>query len=289
MTYYIFDTNILIRDPEIITKWSPNYKIIIPKFIFPELDKVSSRLGFSSILFETINKAENKDFIHIDNSEIKVSPEIRNKDFEQKLSNVDFELFQLAENYKKEGKKVVLVTNDRALQIFANKNGIESLNMFQYLSAVKNYKKTEINDLKNKENITEFQNRKFIYGLACGIFLMIITYLIKENFTSIYNSLNIWGTLLLLFLSGIIFFLFRTNFRLAYGIVEIIFGFYITSRTFIENNFEYSNIDIVQVIQIIGGIYVMVRGFSNVDDGIKGTLFEPIWNKITRFRKIGSA
>jgi len=288
MTYYIFDTNILIRDPEIIEKWSPNYKIIIPEFIFPELKRVSSRFGTSSDLIETILNAKNKSFIKIDNSDITVDKTTSEKNYDNKLSYVDLKLFELAKKYKKEGRNVVLVTNDRPLKTFAEKNNIESDNIFQFFSKVRGYKTTSIDELNKNENIKSYQTRKFMYGLVSGIMLTVILYIIKVNFQSVYDSLNIWGTLILLFLTGIIFFIFRTNFKLIYGLIEILFGFYITARVFYEENFQYDNIGIVEIIQIIGGIYVMVRGFSNVDDGIKGTIFEPNWIKITRFRKIVS-
>ena len=74
-----------------------------------------------------------------------------------------------------------------------------------------------------------------------------------------------------------------------YGTLEFLFGFYISTRVLTEKDFDYAVIGIVEIIQIVGGIYVMVRGLSNIDDGIKGTRLEPKWKKVTRWRKITNA
>lgn len=233
--------------------------------------------------------ADKKSFVKVDKYDITISDDTHRKNTDQKLSTVDLKLFELAKIYKKGGRKVVLVTNDRSLQVFAKKNGIESYNAYQYLREVRGYKTTDIKELRNDENITNFQKRKFPYGLISGVLLSIFIYILKENSQKIFDTVNIWGTIIILFVLGVIFFLFRTNFRLVYGILEIVFGFYISIRVFTEKDFNYESIGIVEVIQIIGGIYVMVRGFSNFDDRIKGTLFEPRWKTLTRFRNIGSA
>ncbi len=290
MTYFILDTNIVIRDPEILARWSPNYKIVVPKFLFAELDRVSSKLGGAvGRLWQILEQAEYKDFIIVDNSEVTVSEEAFRLNTEQKLSYVDLQLFEIAKQYKSQKKDVVLVSNDRALRIYSERQGLKTFDLFQFLNYTNSFKTTALDELKKNETILQYQNRRFIYGLLSGIVITILTILVKNNFQRIYETLNVWGTLFLLFASGIIFFLFRTNYRMFYGTLEFLFGFYVATRVFTEKHFDYASIGLVEVIQIVGGIYVMVRGLSNIDDGIKGTRLEPNWKKITRWRKIGSA
>ncbi|MGC4035858.1 MAG: PIN domain-containing protein [Chitinophagaceae bacterium] len=290
MTYFILDTNIVIRDPEILARWSPNYKIVIPKFLFAELDRVSTKLGGAvGRLWQILEQAEYKDFIIVDNSEVTVSEEAFQLNTEQKLSYVDLQLFEIAKQYKSQKKDVVLVSNDRALRVYSERQGLKTFDLFQFLNFTNSFKTTALDELKKNETILQYQNRRFVYGLLSGIVITILTILVKNNFQRIYETLNVWGTLFLLFTSGIIFFLFRTNYRMFYGTLEFLFGFYVSTRVFTEKHFDYTTIGLVEVIQIVGGIYVMVRGLSNIDDGIKGTRLEPKWKKITRWRKIGSA
>ena len=287
MTYFILDTNIVIRDPEILTRWSPNYKLVIPRFLFGELDKVSSKLGTVGRLWPILEQAEYKDFIIVDNSDIAVSQEASQNNSEQRLSHVDLQLFELTQRYSKEKKDVVLVSNDRALRAYSERYGLKTFDLFQFLNSISSYKSTLLGELKKHETIGQYQNRRFVYGLVSGIFITLATILVKNNFQSIYETLNVWGTLVLLLVTGIIFFLFRTNYRMFYGTLEFLFGFYVSTRVFTEKNFDYNTVGLFELIQIVGGIYVMVRGLSNIDDGIKGTGLEPKWKKITRFRKIG--
>lgn len=290
MTYFILDTNIVIRDPEILTRWSPNYKIVIPRFLFAELDRVSSKLGGTvGRLWQILDQAEYKDFIIVDNSEVEVTKETHQNNNEQKLSYIDLQLFEIAKRYSKEKKEAVLVSNDRALRVYSERYGLKTFDLFQFLNHINSFKTTSLGELKKHETIVQYQNRRFIYGLVSVILITLSIIIVKNNFQSIYETLNVWGTLVLLFVTGIIFFLFRTKYRMFYGTLEFVFGFYVSTRVFTEKNFDYTTIGIVEIIQIVGGIYVMVRGLSNVDDGIKGTRLEPRWKKITRYRKIGSA
>ncbi|MBN8676200.1 MAG: hypothetical protein J0L56_18860 [Chitinophagales bacterium] len=290
MQYFILDTNIIIRDPGVLTRWSPNYKIIIPRFLFAELDKVSSKLGGAvGRLWEILEQAEYKDFVLVDEREVVVSEETFSKNEQQKLSYVDLQLLQLTSEIQKERKNVILVTNDRALRVISERFGLKTYDLFQFLNTITVFKTTALEDLKKNEKINQYQNRKFIYGLISGIIITVLTILVKTNFQFLYQTLNIWGTLILVFISGIVFFLFRTNYRMFYGALEFLFGFYVSTRVFTEKGFDYDTIGIVEIIQIVGGIYVMVRGLSNIDDGIKGTRLEPKWKKLTRWRKIANA
>lgn len=45
-------------------------------------------------------------------------------------------------------------------------------------------------------------------------------------------------------------------------------------------NFDYSKLGAVEVIQVLGGLYVMVRGLDNVGKGTEGTRLEQFWKKI---------
>ncbi|HOY04119.1 MAG TPA: PIN domain-containing protein [Saprospiraceae bacterium] len=289
MTYFILDTNILIRDPGILTRWSPNYKLVIPRFIFYELDKVSSRLGgLTGQLWQNLKEAEYKNFIIVDNSDIPV-PE-RNIDdlLERKLSLVDLQLVLLTQEYKNQKKEVILVSNDTAVRLYSEAKGLKTFDLFQFLNYINPFKTTLIEELKENESIHIYQRRKLLQGIVLGVILSGASTLIVNNFGPIYQTLNIWGTFILLLGFGSGFFWFRTNFRLIYGILEFLFGFYISTRVFGVKGFNYLSIEIVDIIQIVSGVYVMVRGLSNIDDGIKGTIAEPTWNKITRLKKVSA-
>jgi hypothetical protein len=42
----------------------------------------------------------------------------------------------------------------------------------------------------------------------------------------------------------------------------------------------FVNLKELDYLQIFSGIYIIVRGLDNIDTGIKGKPFEPIWNRM---------
>jgi uncharacterized membrane protein len=62
-------------------------------------------------------------------------------------------------------------------------------------------------------------------------------------------------------------------------VAEAIFGLVATLSVFIPH-FDYSKLNTVGVLQVMAGLYVIVRGLDNIDTGLKGTRFEPYWRSI---------
>jgi hypothetical protein len=288
MTYFILDTNVIFLDVEVLNYWNANYKIIIPSFIINELSYLNDKRGRPiGNLPNILEQTSFKGFIEVYNKEIDITEETLSKNMDQRLSNVDLRLFELSKKFQEEGKDVCLVTNDRALRGFSEQNELRTFNSFQLKNYISSFRTTEINDLKQNETVDQYQNRRFYYGLIFGILITIMFLIVKNNLQLINNTLSIWGTILALCGTGTCFFLFRTHFRMIYGSLEFLFGWYVSSNIFIQKHFDFKQIGVLEIIQLTTGIYVMVRGLSNFDDGIKGTRFEPKWYRITRFKKPG--
>jgi hypothetical protein len=90
---------------------------------------------------------------------------------------------------------------------------------------------------------------------------------------------NIWGTLAAILLAGIIAYIFRARGRLAYGFFEFTFGFILAARVFWPK-FDYASLAPSDYLQILAGVYVMVRGLDNIQKGSKGTVAESIIERI---------
>ena len=69
----------------------------------------------------------------------------------------------------------------------------------------------------------------------------------------------------------------RQNFRNPH--FEFLVGVMLTYYVFFPT-FSYAALTVVEGIQIIGGLYVMVRGLDNVSKGVEGTRFEQSWKKL---------
>ena len=282
MKYLILDTNILLKDINVIKNWTPQFTIIIPQFILNELDKVSNRIGYAKETFEVLNNSKRKGFVQITQPDLNLDDyqQVQSLPTSQKLSETDFLLFKYVQQLVKQGKDAILVSNDRALLRYAFAHGISYITLEGLYNLYNKSVSTKIEFLKNDDTILKYQRRKLITGFILGVIFTVVSYLIINNFSSIYSTASTWGTIVILIAVSFAFFLFKRNYQLQYGSVEYLFGFYITIRVFISKSFNYELLEMLDFIQIVGGIYVMVRGLSNFNEGIKGTLLQPIWSKI---------
>jgi hypothetical protein len=58
--------------------------------------------------------------------------------------------------------------------------------------------------------------------------------------------------------------------------VETLIGAWISVNVFPLT----STLDVASGLQVLGGLYVVVRGLDNVGNGLKGTRYEPNWRRI---------
>jgi hypothetical protein len=79
---------------------------------------------------------------------------------------------------------------------------------------------------------------------------------------------------------GFLSFYWRQRWRLSYGLFEVMIGVYTPIRAIGGAEFKYLNLTPLDYLQIIGGIYVIVRGLDNVGVGLRGTPLEPFWSSV---------
>lgn len=283
MKRYILDTNILIKDPSLLTKWSSNYRIIIPDVVLEETGYVIHRLSGSKSLIHSIDTSTSKGFVKIatiDKTKYDFSESI-GKDF--RISYVDYQVAHFAKDYSKNKPDTYLVTEDRRLAAYADYIGVKTQNLFGFQSEIQSNKTVDISEVGESSNISKFQFRHLAISFISGIGLTVISYLVYKNFDSITKNFPVWGTVIALTIIPFIFYWFRSNIRIAYAIAEFSFGYlsvmYVTKP--LADDFDISTIyDWTVAISILGGIYVMVRGLDNFSKGLQGTLLERHWKKI---------
>lgn len=127
-----------------------------------------------------------------------------------------------------------------------------------------------------KDQIVLFE-RKETSNLIAGIFIGVIFTLlggeIYFNFNFIASKINVWGTIILTVLLGVVLFIFREKRRLEYGVFEILVGVASIYLIFDSDKFDYSKIHFTPdfSIKVAAGLYIMVRGQDNVVKAIKNT------------------
>ena len=95
------------------------------------------------------------------------------------------------------------------------------------------------------------------------------------------STISTWGTLVTLPIVGIALYWYRQKYRLSYGLFEYFVGLMMTYYVFFPS-FNYASLTALEGIQIIGGVYVMVRGLDNISNGIEGSRFDLLWKRLFR-------
>lgn len=115
------------------------------------------------------------------------------------------------------------------------------------------------------------ETTNLIAGIVIGILITLLSALIYLRLDIIIGSINIWGTIALTLVLGIILFIVREKQRLAYGVFEFLVGVSSIILLFNSQKFNYSKIDFTAdfYIKIAAGLYIMVRGQDNIVKAIK--------------------
>jgi hypothetical protein len=283
MKRLILDTNILFKDPSILTRWSSNFKIIIPDIVLEEAGKVSGRLPGTENLLHLVDNATAKGFVKIakvDRNKYPYNPDNNNN----RISHVDFQLAKFAKDYSKDKNETFLVTEDRLLLKYANDIGVKTLNLFALQNELLSFKTVNIDEVEKGKTISQFQFRHLAISFATGVLLTTVSFLIYKNIDTIFSKAPIWGSALSLLTVAFVFYWVRANYRIGYAIAEFSFGLYSSfwALSPYSPDFDLSILttNLPKIFSLVGGIYVMVRGLTNFGDGIKGTLVENYWRKV---------
>lgn len=268
--------------------------------------------NFNSLI-ELIEKGSQQNTIEIVDTNTDIYLKSINNIYSSRLGHTDTAILAVALKYKETYKNVKIATFDIKLFEVANKLGIDGLNLDDIQNLVlkfdsKDKKKSstnlffkallesilnqipffyiikpKIDPLLDKfaENSIEgkirFFEKKEITNLVVGIFIgaliMLIALYIYNNLNIIISNINIWGTIILIIISGILLFIFREKQRLSYGVFEFLIGIFSIYILFSNVNFNYDkiNFSIDFNIRLIGGLYIMVRGQDNIVKALKNT------------------
>jgi len=284
MKRFILDTNILIKDPSFLKRWNSGFRYLIPDIVIEEVGKVSGRLKGAENLLHEIDNAVGKGFVHL--VKINLDKHVYNDDNfrNSRVSFVDYQLANFVKDYASERDETYLVTEDRPLTKYANDIGVKTLNLFALQNQLYSFKTVNINEVDEGKTIYQFQFRHLLISFITGIVLTVLSFVIYKNIDTILSKVPIWGTSISLFLIAFLFYWVRSNYRIAYSIAEFSFGFYSafwaispSDPTF---NFLQFTSDIAKIFSLVAGVYVMVRGLTNLGDGLKGTALESYWRRI---------
>ncbi|AOS84366.1 twitching motility protein PilT [Chlorobaculum limnaeum] len=275
---YIIDTSVLIRFPQILSR-AGNRKLVIPESVLEELsfrNKGSKWSDVSELIKSSLSAG-----VKIVKAPDSINGEIIASDSHaQLLSGADFDIARIANNYAEQlgSDAPCVVTDDKALAYFLSTRNIKSISGSEFIGGSKEESLNQ--DLEDQaDKVVASQKRYLITSFVLGILASLAGNLVYSNIALLVSTISVWGTMVGLPILGLGLFWYREKFRLSYGAFEFCVGLIMSYYVFFPK-FNYSGIGFSEGIQILGGLYVMVRGLDNIGKGVDGTRFESFWKKV---------
>lgn len=275
---FILDSSALLQHPEILAR-AGSKEIIIPEAVLRELSfrgRKEARSGIAKVIEQAASRG-----VKIAQTPTSVKNDLLASDrHAQRLSSTDIDIARLAIDYAERigSSSVVVVTLDRVLSEFLASRGIRSITGAEFFRE----SAADVPDVEIQRVATSFaakQRRFLLLSFVLGLAFSLIGNAAFSNLSYLVSTVSVWGTVVVLPLLGVALYWYRQKFRLSYGIFEFIVGVMMTYYVFFPK-FSYTELTVVEGIQILGGLYVMVRGLDNVSKGIEGTRAESLWSKV---------
>jgi len=172
---------------------------------------------------------------------------------------------------------VYLVTDDRALIDAASGLGLKTATTRTVDGVVglplsKSVVSNEVSQAVQR--LTEANRNYLVGGFLLGVLVAVLIFVAWQYRHDLLATLPVWGLVLVVAVSGIALFWFRSRHRLSYGVAEVLFGLIVASQ--LSSTPEY---DSDFFVKIVAAVYIVVRGLDNVEKGISETSLGLLWKQ----------
>ncbi len=279
---YLLDTNVLIRRPRLLARSDAAELFLIP---VAAIDELSNRGNGTNAgpLRRVLSAASTSGVELIDSPKILQPVLPTSPDF--RLDGNDLAILgTLLALQSDAARKVRLVTEDRPLRRAAIQIGLDAISLDelqQSLDGVQTKAEPPLN-FEVEEQVEKYEKSEFsnilrtvaIGAIGSGI-ASVVQYKHQQIFALVASTPRVLIGLVAL-LCGALLYWFRQRYRTSYGMVETLIGAWISANAFPLN----SPLDVASGLQVLGGLYVVVRGLDNFGNGLKGTRYELNWQRI---------
>lgn len=275
MKYLILDTWIVLQNPGALGVTLPTYQIVILDIVVRQIEMIASKRRDAALLPALIRESAEKRIIQIDRTPSGSAGELEG------TSPVAFDalIFQYLKQLREREVEFAFVTTDQDLIVLCAAAGIPLLGQTEFAFLLS---RPQASDSAVRAKAGSIRRSQWVhYGITIllGVGSSTVASFLFPYLQRAFASINIWGTLAALFCCGIAAYVFRARKRLLYGVFEFTFGFIFAARVFWPQ-FDYAALTPTDYLQILAGVYVMVRGLDNVQKGSRGTVAESLLERI---------
>ena len=273
MPRFLIDTSVLITNPQVLAKAGPSGIFLIPAAVLRELRGGSSRTTGGQQLLKLVEEATSRGGVQI------LDETIEGHFREPRTASADIAITIHMARAKEHGDDLILATEDRDLVRAAAELGIPVVDTAGLVTRLAAAPITNQPLLDQAQALVRVQRRSLVRGVALGVAASVLANIVAGYITVILSTINVWGTLILLTTLALCLYWFRGWNRLMYGSAEFFVGFSASVRVFWPR-FVYTELNATDILQVVAGLYVMVRGLDNVDKALTGTRWEAAWRRV---------
>jgi len=257
---YILDADTIVQRPEILAHAATG-DLLIPQAAVDDI-RARAQRGLRADLEELLDRAIAAGAV--------VAP------------SSDGGTAELADMLAKENgpENVRVVTSDRRLGRLLAAKGVTTVGG---VTASPSSGRWDADIEEAARRIVSMQYLNLLSGFGIALVATAIAILVVLNHQLIFHTAPAWIAPIVILLVGLLFFWWREHGRLSYGLFEAMVGLLIASQSIITLPAPYE-LSTAKSIQLVGGLYVMVRGLDNIDRSIDDTRLGVLWKRLFRER-----
>lgn len=282
----ILDTSAIRTTPRILAETDAG-DFLIPDSVITELfrssvgNKGPARSDLHTIINVAVRLGRVKIVSTTNNPELPDLSAMLDGPVPEKIDGADVDILRIALACKNQSgaSQVTVLTLDRYLLRALEKSGIKAFTPEDWFEKKAT---SEVNIEINDAAQGYLKNVKWLLGTGFGyaVILLAIAWIIFRNFYTITATTPRNLVYFLVPILGYLLYIIREKQRLTYGFFELGIGVIICYAVLFPSlnlAIPALTIDLNNLLQIAGGIYVMVRGFDNIAKWIEGTPYETKW------------
>jgi rRNA maturation endonuclease Nob1 len=275
MRRIILDSGVIITDPSSGSFIAPDTKFIVPEPVANDLLRTAPGATYSSLVGEMVKSGNT---VVASASTTPSSVLWSNTNSSTGLSIADRAVLTIADEARRENPNddIFIATEDQAIRRTAPQLGVKVLSAAELKDLLKESPRAQ--PVQEQANRVRAYERRHLYlsGLV-GVVVSACAIAGFQNRDVILATAHVWSTLILIPVTGLALFWLRANLRLSYGLSEFFVGCYAALNVFLPS-FAMPESGSA-IIQLFGGLYILVRGLDNIGAGLRNRPLGVRWER----------
>jgi hypothetical protein len=276
VTRVYFDALSLLNDRLLLDESHPDFALFVTRSVRKDLDDPSSSdprsHDASKKLAEAID-ARRVTYLPFDTSNTGKLTEVYHP-------QADVLIHALLSSSRADHSDVLVVVQDRNLAEDASKAAIPAVTAEGFRGLIGEAVRRDSDARRATEQAAakaaEKHRKRLVGSVLGGLVAGALGFLAARNLDRVVANISVWGTCALILGAGLALYAVRGRFRVGYGVGEFVIGSLATINVFFPT-FDYQGLNRAAWLQVLAGLYVMVRGLDNVGKGLEGSSSAAIW------------